>query len=620
MAEDLLGGVLGGEDEQPETEASQAAAGAEAFAAAVAARLSGNDPGVARETEAFLREQTLLLKTQRHHLEDEHALRLTQLRGQRVAQVLRIGFQAAVALLVIVIGVGIAVMLRDAYKSHSVVIDTFDSPAALSAHGVTGTVLASGILDELTRLQNATATGTTGQQVKRNLSNGWSDEVKVAVPEAGISLGEISRLLTARFGHDIHLGGDLVQTDSGGLVLTVRGDHVAPRTFTGGAGDLDTLITNAAQFLYSQFQPTLWADYLRQTGRCPEAIDFIRSVYSGAEAGSRASLLDSWGTCADSDQESIRLHQAALRIQPDDWWAYNSMVADLASDGDEEGAWREGQVLLKAAGGNPGKAPAGAFASYDIVTSDYQAVIDSMAANVQANLGSGAASGLNSALQIAQYQAQQHDPAAAELTLETARVDPHSSGSALLQLHFSRGFLAAETGDLAQAVSELTAVIAASPNGVLTAGFANYGACQLAVAADATGHAAEADAVIASGSHVPNCQSFRGDILVHRGDWAGAQQAYAQAVAIATDLPQGYYYWGVALARHGDLTGAVTQLQAANQRGPHWADPLKAWGDVLVKQGHPDQALSKYDEALKYAPNWAALKQAREAAGNSHHG
>ena len=49
--------------------------------------------------------------------------------------------------------------------------------------------------------------------------------------------------------------------------------------------------------------------------------------------------------------------------------------------------------------------------------------------------------------------------------------------------------------------------------------------------------------------------------------------------------------------------GAIAKLQAANQRGPHWADPLKAWGDVLEKQGLPQEALAKYDEALKYAPS-----------------
>jgi hypothetical protein len=43
MAEGLLGGILGDEDEKPEAEALEALARAEAFAAAVAARLSGND-------------------------------------------------------------------------------------------------------------------------------------------------------------------------------------------------------------------------------------------------------------------------------------------------------------------------------------------------------------------------------------------------------------------------------------------------------------------------------------------------------------------------------------------------------------------------------------------------
>ena len=44
MAEGLLGGVLGGEDEKPEVEAPDALAGAEAFAAAVAAIASRQDP------------------------------------------------------------------------------------------------------------------------------------------------------------------------------------------------------------------------------------------------------------------------------------------------------------------------------------------------------------------------------------------------------------------------------------------------------------------------------------------------------------------------------------------------------------------------------------------------
>jgi tetratricopeptide (TPR) repeat protein len=96
--------------------------------------------------------------------------------------------------------------------------------------------------------------------------------------------------------------------------------------------------------------------------------------------------------------------------------------------------------------------------------------------------------------------------------------------------------------------------------------------------------------------HYVDCYRFRGEIPDGRGDWPGAQKAYADAVALAPDLPAGYYSWGVALAKHRHLLGAEAKLKDANQKRPHWADPLKVWGDVLVKQGNGKDALAKYDE------------------------
>jgi hypothetical protein len=60
MAEGMLGGILGDKEEKPEVEAPEALAGAEAFASAVAAKLAGNDPEVARDTSAFLKKQAQL--------------------------------------------------------------------------------------------------------------------------------------------------------------------------------------------------------------------------------------------------------------------------------------------------------------------------------------------------------------------------------------------------------------------------------------------------------------------------------------------------------------------------------------------------------------------------------
>lgn len=82
MAEGLLGGILGEEDEKLDVETTETLAGADAFAAAVAAKLAGSDPGVARKTESFLDKQALLLEIQAEQLKDVHAARLHYLQGQ----------------------------------------------------------------------------------------------------------------------------------------------------------------------------------------------------------------------------------------------------------------------------------------------------------------------------------------------------------------------------------------------------------------------------------------------------------------------------------------------------------------------------------------------------------
>jgi tetratricopeptide (TPR) repeat protein len=138
--------------------------------------------------------------------------------------------------------------------------------------------------------------------------------------------------------------------------------------------------------------------------------------------------------------------------------------------------------------------------------------------------------------------------------------------------------------------------------------------CWIAPAEEAAGHPERADALLKTAGSYVDCDRFRGDILDGRGDWPGAQQAYAAAAALAPDLPAGYYSWGVALLRHGELAGAEAKLADANRRGPHWADPLKAWGDVLAKRRDTKAALARYDEAIRYAPGWKQLREARAAA------
>jgi len=617
MADGLIGGILGDEHEKPEVEAADALAGAEAFASAVAAKLAGSDPGVARKTEIFLDKQAQILETQNEHLKNEHSLRIAHLRNQlseenvrRFGLRLRVGFQLFLVLFATVIGIGVAVMIYDAVNSRSVVVDSFDAPPVLVTRGVTGTVVAGGLLDELRRLQSA----TRADAAKRDLANAWAGEIKLAVPEAGISLGEFSRILKARFGHDLHIQGEAIQTEAGGLALTVRGDGVAAKTFTGTSGDLDNLITQAAGYVYSQSEPVLWAYYLTNKGRNEEALAFSKAAYAGAGKADRPYLLNTWANALSNvggpPSEALTLYRAALKLKPDYWVAYNNVMQAYWLLGEEESAWREGEAMRGIAGGRPGRAPETYYQNSDILTWNLGPWLEETVADAEASGGIGSNVGGVAAVNIAEIEVRLHDPAAAELSLQTIKPDPADHGTTAMT-HFVRGRLATEEGDTAAAVAEMEAFQTTYANPDVSSQYPGY-VCWVAPAEAAAGRPEKADIALETAGRYVDCYRFRGDLLDGRGDWTAAQKAYEDSVALAPDLPAAYYSWGIALAKHGDFAGAEAKLKDANQRGPHWADPLKVWGDVLLKQGNTKDALAKYDEALKFAPNWKQLKEARE--------
>jgi tetratricopeptide (TPR) repeat protein len=614
---DRLTGLLGAEHESPELEARERPSGPDAFAAAVAARLGAGDPEVAERTAQFLEEQTQFVRVQKEHLEDEHAARLRLLRGQareidirRFGLRLRVGVQLFVAIVATVLAVGAAVLVGDAVASRRVVIEPFHTPPGLAARGIDGVVAASGLLDELTKLQDATRSSASA----RGLTGAWTGNIKIDVPETGLSLGEVSRLLRERFGHDLHVDGDLIETPGGALALTVRGQGVPPQTFRGGPDELDRITVAAAEYVYGKSQPGRWATYLLNAGRNAEAVAFARGAMASADPAERPRILNAWGIATQSGggtlQEALDLFRAAVRLQPDFWVAYVNIQNMLMALGDEEGAWRESEQMRKAAGGRPGRARETDYANWDLLTWNLIAARDATIADADANGGAGTGTTAAGPV-IADLEQRLHETEAAKLALATSKEDPNDPTVGAL-IHFVRGRLAAEAGAKAEAVSELEAFGEAYANPAVGTGVPGYN-CWIAPAEEAAGHPDRADTLLRSGGKFVDCYRFRADILDGRGDWVGAQAAYAAAVALAPDLPAAYYSWGLALARHGDLAGAEAKLQAANERGPNWADPLKATGDVLAREGRNKQALAKYDQALRLAPNWAQLKDALEA-------
>ncbi len=638
MADDILGGVLG-DDEQPETEAPQALAGAEAFAAAIAAIASRQDPGVARKTEAFLGEQTRLLETQRRHLEDEHASRLTQLRltvaaakRKRYADYMRNALYTCIALLVVGVLLAAVRMTAEAMSDHGLVVEDFTVPADLATRGVTSQALAEDLASRVAAIR--AFTNSHSLTYSSDVRADQAGTLKVQIPETGISVDELERFLHRWLGHETVVDGEL-REDAGGQVSVVL--HIAgadPIVVSGSSTDLDRLMQAAAEKAFAVFDPINDIIYLVYTAGFPEAYDAAVHYVNGARpALSPRDWANGYTLVAGTDPDVRRgLSEAMIPIHTDPSLLVAWMTAEQGSAGfghdeaavqfarkwiatrrqDQPQSEQEAYPRLIAQGHIVIDRAMGDFAA---LRRDYQA-IDRRTDQFAQRYADGA-----------EVAALLHDEAVAQQDLALA-LAAGPADSAVLQ---ARWEVSSSTGDWAQALDAANALIAAEEaqksaalksnpqRPEFTARYDLTVATQyrplIAYAEAMTGDTASATALI---SQAPTdcylCVRTRAKIAATAGDAATTDHWFAEAVREAPDLPMAYYEWGEALLARGDLAGAIAKLQAANQRGPHWADPLKAWGDVLAKQGHWKEALAKYDEALKYAPNWAALMQARGTA------
>ncbi len=593
----------------------------DAAAAAEAMKTAGRSPALARDAADYFKRQSRLVdrqsrlvEIQTEHLHEQRALQISRLRWGRFSDRVRAALQIMTAVVGLIVAVGLGGAIWTAARSDSVVVDAFTGPPDLAAKGLTGEVLASKLLDNLTMLQSQ----TRASQTKRGLKDAWSGDIKLEVPETGVSVSEMMRFMRGWLGHETHIGGDLEETPDG-VSLTVRGEGVLPKTFTGAQADLPKLVTAAAEYVYGQSEPYLFASYLENKGRDQEALDFVTGAFQKAAPADRPYLLNAWADALGDlgrNGEALSIYRQALREKPDFWIAYNNVENSLWALGDEEGAWRVGQEMLRRAGGRPGRAPETYYQNVDTLTWNLQAFRKITLDDMAANGGAGSVVASQGGVSLADADARMHDPNLAALDLAST---PQTDITTMALTHFVRGFAALDQGDYGRAASEMEAFGAGYASPVVADNYPGYD-CWIAPAEEMAGHPDKADAVLAAGGHFVDCYRFRGDILDQRGDWAGAQRAYAAAVALAPDLPAGYYSWGLALARHGDLRGAITKLAQANAHGPHWADPLKSWGDALAAEHRPEAAAAKYAEALKYAPNWASLRSALGHAQRSGHG
>ena len=603
---------LVGSGEADALEDARAGAAADAVAAAVAMDAARYDPELARKAGAYLDRQARFVDIQAQDLLEQRALQTAHLKLRRFTERLKAATQVLIVFIAALAGLGLLVMLYDAFTSRSVVVDAFDAPPALAQRGLSGTVVASGVLDQLQKLRAATRSASKGLKT----TSAWASDIKIQAPGTGVSIGEIDRLLHARFGHDVHIGGELVQTETGGLALTVRGDSVPAQTFQGEAGDLDKLTAQAAEYVYGRSQPYQFAVYLVTNRRNADALAFIPAAFSrAANDEERAALANAWGSAyldLNRPAQGVEKFRLAMSLKPYNWKAWGNLIWTVRLTQGEEAAWLEAKSMLKAAAKAPKDkrpdlrilgAPAG-------MSWDMPLMIASILRNASQNGGAGASTSIVGP-EVAYTYALMHDPALEARYMASS--DPEDSATKTGAL-FLAGYDALARGDGATATPPLEAFGKARQADPNLQRIYFDDPCFLGLAYGLTGRLAEAEAVFKATGPWSRCYALHGDVLEHAGDLASAERVWAQGIAVGPDLSPVYLHRGISELNRGDLARAVADLAAANARSPHWADPLKAWGDLLARERRWKDAIAKYDGALKYAPAWAALHQARGAA------
>lgn len=152
-------------------------------------------------------------------------------------------------------------MFWDALTDHGINVEAFEVPTDLAEQGLTGQVVAKQLLDRITEIDR----GSTTVRAANSYANNWGKDLKVVVPETGISISEISHWIHQRFGHATELGGEVYRT-SAGVTVSVRVGNDPAIESSGPQSELPALLQDAATRVYARTQPYRYGFWLALLG------------------------------------------------------------------------------------------------------------------------------------------------------------------------------------------------------------------------------------------------------------------------------------------------------------------------------------------------------------------
>jgi tetratricopeptide (TPR) repeat protein len=488
-------------------------------------------------------------------------------------------------------------------------------PPDLAVKGLTGEVVAARVLDRLSTMQQQ----TISSRAPSSYANNWGGDIKVQIPDTGVSIGEMNRYLRGWLGHETHITGEIYRTAQG-LAITARAGSDASPTFTGTDADFDKLVQQAAESVYRSTQPYRYAVYLDAHNRAKEAQVIYQSLAASNSPTEQAWAyigLDNQETANGRGAKAIEDLHLAVAIKPDLLLAYENLASsENTLQHDEQALVINRQIAALASQrhdfskeeSNIQGRLAGDALNLDTSLGDYrsaQSLIDRILRNPDTNNAWE-----NARVGRVAICASLHDVRCTDAAWKSLPPPPASRAFAMLNRNVSRqgadGALERWSDVLARENDIVSALKRAGGIGEF---FKIRGEYPLTAAAYArlgdfkTAHAeidqSPLDCII--------CLRSRGSVASLERDDAGVAKWFGRAAKLAPSSPFVWTDWGQALLQRGQPAAAIAKLAIAIEKGPHFADPLEYWGEALMLQNRSDLALAKFEAAAALAPNWARL-------------
>ncbi len=616
----MLGGRMAGELE--DRGAALAGGGIDATALALAGMSREKADALGDEQIKLIAEQTALARLQVEDLQREDSLRHWSLRVRHISDVMKLAFELSLAFIFVAIASLIATAIWTASHNDGVVIEAFNVPPDLAAKGLTGEVIATQVQDRIAFMQNNADT----MRAASSFRNDWRGDIKVQIPDTGVSIGEAYRFLSSWLGHETRITGEIWH-DARGIAISVRAGNKPAKIFRGSEADLDNLIAAATEYVYSQTQPYRYLVFLDQQGRSAESLPAARNLALNGPPEERPWAYSRWAlyfSAAGDMRGDLEKQLQALKLAPNLAHVWGNIAADELALGHDESGLRNNKRSLAIFQG----AYSQQYARYAV---DINLIVLSvMIAEQEGDFTTAAARApevqnipdydnahLSLPLMMSSDLAQDHDVSASLAAVAGTPDEQNTILSATVSLGPSwavpplPGLMRAVALDDWRGARDYLVEFDKHPE-AHSPGFKAFLPVVnwpwLAYADARLGDFGAARALI---DRTPGdcylCVRMRGNIDAAEKKWAAAEWWFDIATRQAPSIPFAYFDWGAMLLREGSYDAAIAKFTLAHQKGPHFADPLEMWGEALIAKNRSDLALPKFEEASKYAPNWGRL-------------